>query len=672
MHIESKSGITKKAEMRAIMKEKKMEERKNVTIIFIVPFCAFLFLFFILSGCSQDISDTTKSTPDSEKQIIAATKVESVFSSLLALEKNPERVKALKIAHKDWLKLRKSYCTALSKDNKKLIECYEALDTQRIETYNNQRISLLYDCPSEGMLPNDKITITYSQEHKINPPVPRSVVVSADAPVAAVTFNNDMTEIFDLVNGRLIHRIKTTWYDKNKTFGNRSFLTPNGRILICCAYMPKTELMMWDVKTGELLRHRTLSLYRPLPTSRGRYFIYSDKDNIGIYDMINEEITWNVEKGEDRISLMAISPDDKYLIVARGHSIENWELVKTTDEKLSLVMRATEPVADSSYYPATIAFANDNKSFYITYSTKPRGSIVQRRLPDLKEMHQVQFPKLECAMLTQTKNTDTLLMEAVFSYSRREAFYVDMVGETAQKIPEHTGANSKMAPLENGRVLLATPYELKTLNLPSKAGFGKFSDIIGEVISQDIPIKTPDKEKDQVIVEPQINCQNFQIEAIGVYEGTLPNNRSRRGGETIAGYVDVHISRTDLPVKLVLSSYEPVIWRLYISSDARLSEICLSGSNDSRVEGIQNILVSYMGNAYAYKDPKVSSSRYSHDRIPSLADVVKQKTGCNITNFQGAYRGSHFYIGYTTKDLSEKNEIYKYIDENGNVIYRNY
>jgi hypothetical protein len=374
-----------------------------------------------------------------------------------------------------------------------------------------------------------------------------------------------------------------------------------------------------------------------------------------------------VEEGKDGISFMAMSPDDKYLIVVRGHNIESWELAKATDGNLSLVMRATEPVAKSSYYPATIAFANDNKSFYITYSTSPRGSIVQRRLPDLKEMGQLQFPKLEYAMLTQIKNTDILLMEAVSSYTRRQAFYVDMVGETAQKIPEYTGENSKIAPLANGRVLLATPFELKILNLPSKTGFGKFSDIIGEVISNDTSVQTLKKD----ITPVQINCQNFQIEAIGVHEGSLPNNRRRGFGEKIDGYVDVDISRTDWPVKLVLCSYEPVIWRLHISSDARLSEIYLSGSNKSRVQGIQNIMVTHIGEAYAYKDPNMSSSRYGH--MPILADVVKQKTGCNITKFQGAYQGSNFYIGYITKDSSEKKEkIYKYIDENGKVIYRNY
>jgi hypothetical protein len=647
------------------MKEKKIEERKYVTIIFTVPFCVFLLSFLTLNGCSEDISD-------SENQIIAAAKVESVFSSLLALETNPERAKVLKIAHKDWLKLRKSHCAEFigrdsKKDNKKLIECYEAFDTQRIETYNNQRIGLLYDSPPQGTLPNEKINIPYSQEHKINPPVPRSVVVSADAPIAAVKFDNDMTEMFDLASGRLINRIKTS-DTKNSSVDYHFFLTPNGRILFNCVDMPKTELKMWDVRTGELLRHKTIPQFNQLPTSQGRYVIYSDQYRIGIYDIIIGEVTWNAEIGQDWVFFMAISPDDKYLIVARGQTIELWELVKAMDGRLSLVIRAKEPVTGSNSRPVTIAFANDNKSFY---TTLPRGSIVQRRLPDLKEMRQLQFPKLKHPMLTQIKNTDTFLMETWFSDERMEAFYVDMVGETAQRIAEHTGANSKMAPLADGRVLLATPYTLKTLDVPSKTGFGKFSDIIGEVLSQDIPIKTADKENDKITAPPQVNCRNFQIEAIGVYEGSLPNNRTRAGGEKIAGYVDVTISKTDLPVKLVLSSYEPVIWSLHISSDARLSEIYLSGSKDSRLQGAQRIMVSHIGDAFAYEDPNVSRSRYGH--VSNLTNLVKQKTGCNITKFQGAYQGSNFYIGYITEDISEKKDrIYKHVDENGNVTYKNY
>ena len=655
-----------------------MKEQRTAAIISIIPFCAFLFLFFTLGGCNQNTHDTTKSTSDSEKQVIAPTKVESIFASLLALEKDPEKAEALKVAHKDWLTLRKSHCAALmkqdvKKDNKTLRECYEAFDAQRIEIYKNQMISLLYNTPSQGSLPNNTFRITYPQEHQTNPPAPLSVVVAAETPFAAVTFNNDTTEIFDLVSGQVISRIGTTWYDKSKTFGNHFVLSPNGRILIGCVYMPRTEVMIWDARTGELLRRKTLLKAGHFHMSQGRYFVYSDFDGVGVYDLIKDEVLCNMRNKEE-LSLIGISSDEKYVIGGgvRAHVMESWKLGKAPDGQFSLAYGATQPVTDSREYPFAIVFAKDDDSFYGTLSSSRHGGvIVQRKLPDLREIRRLQFSKLRYAKLTEIKNTDILLMEAYGGPAVMEAFYVDMATETAHKIPEHTGSHSKMAPLANGQVLLATPFELKSLNVPSKKDFRKFSDVIGEVISQDISLKTPVKESDKVIIPQQVDCQKFQIEAIGVYEGTLPNNRNRGFGEKTVGYVDVNVSHTDLPVKLVLSSYQPVMWRLHIPSDARISDIYLSGSNESRIEGIKSIRVSYIGDAYAYQDPNVSSSR--HGRTPSLAAAVKQNTGCSITKFQGLYKGSNFYIGYITKDSSEKKQtIYKYIDEKGNVTYRDY
>jgi hypothetical protein len=241
--------------------ERKMTKRYRLyTLNFLTAAVLFIICFNAYAQQSMQFDGEAK-TPDMEKQIIAATKVESVFSSLLALVKDPERVKALKIAHKDWLTLRKSHCAGLNKDNENLIECYEAFDTQRIEIYNNQRISLLCDIPSKATLSNNTINISYSGEQKIRPSTPRSVVVSTDAPVAAVTFNNDVTEIFDLVNGQPINQLSTR-YAKNKGFGDHFFFTPNGRILIWCVYTPKTELAMWDVRTGELLRQKLPGMWK--------------------------------------------------------------------------------------------------------------------------------------------------------------------------------------------------------------------------------------------------------------------------------------------------------------------------------------------------------------------------------------------------------------------------
>mgnify|MGYP006886096207 CR=1 FL=1 len=138
--------------------------------------------------------------------------------------------------------------------------------------------------------------------------------------------------------------------------------------------------------------------------------------------------------------------------------------------------------------------------------------------------------------------------------------------------------------------------------------------------------------------------------------------------------MEVNIGPTDKPVKLVLSSYEPVAWKLHLTSNADLSEIYLSGSNDSRIEGVEDITITYIGNEYAYNDAYSRGYRHgsrSRSDSSTLSSAVQRKTGCPIDKFQGTYKGSMFYVGRVTKGLSEKQDVYKTIDEKGNVVFSN-
>ena len=631
----------------------------------------FIILFiFSFYGCSQDITDMAKSITDNGEYSVASPKVEEELSSLLAIDKNPERKKALETAHKDWLKLRTSHCASQisqqdKKDDRKLQECYEAFDNQRIEFLKQQKIKLLYEVPCPGGIPTNNYNITYPKDKGYNRGIPVSVVAASGAPIVAVTFSDDMTEIYDIVNGQLINRIKTL-DTKNKTVGYNFYLSPNGRTLICSFYMPKTELMMWDVMTGELLRYVTINLGNRLLIADGKYFIYSERNKICIYDIVSGEVTWNIEGKDWSSYCLALSRDEKYLIAVRGQNIECWELVKSSDGKLSLNIRAMEPM--QNYHPTSIAFAQDNQSFYgVIYP----GKLVERRLSDLKEMYRYSFPQFQSFTLKNIDKTDILLMEAHTSSSNMNAFYIDMTRKAAYKIIEHMDNYTKMAPLSNGQMILAGVNNLKTLNVPDKHEFIAFGASIGNVVVENLYVNAMIKDavKDSVkIVNPsQPDCESFQMEAIGVYEGTLPENQGRRKG------VDVNIGPTDKPVKLVLCSYEPVVWRLYLTSNAHLSEIYLSGSNESRIEGVEDITITYIGKEIAYYDSNSREYHRSRSRSDSstLSNAVQQKTGCPINKFQGTYRGSMFYIGRITKGLSEKKDVYKTVDEKGDVVFSN-
>lgn len=69
-----------------------------------------------------------------------------------------------------------------------------------------------------------------------------------------------------------------------------------------------------------------------------------------------------------------------------------------------------------------------------------------------------------------------------------QAFFMDMTNETARNIPAYTGSNSKIVALANGQVLLATPFEIADPGYPRQEEFGRFVDVFGGVISQDILI----------------------------------------------------------------------------------------------------------------------------------------------------------------------------------------
>src|SRR5581483_7522475 len=93
-------------------------------------------------------------------------------------------------------------------------------------------------------------------------------------------------------------------------------------------------------------------------------------------------------------------------------------------------------------------------------------------------------------------------------------------------------------------------------------------------------------------------AKNARIEAIGVYEGDGASHGP--GLPRKAGQVEVRISRTQQPLVLVLSSYEPVRWKLVQEPGARLAAVLVSGYYPSEVVGAANARTVVIGNAYAY------------------------------------------------------------------------
>ena len=623
-------------------------------------------LLLSLLGCKENNIENAQSIFQAGgEKMIATPQVEHAMKALLALEKNMERHRAMEASHQEWLKLRKTHCAAMintdsTETNQKLSECYEAFDNQRIAMLNQQRISLLIDLPPKSSIPNYPINITYSPETKFRPTVPLSLVIASSAPVAAVTFASNMTEIFDLTNGQLLSRIQTLDDDMRRGVYH-FFLTPNGRILIASYHWPKTGLRMWDTLNGEMLRDKMISpYYDRFPMKNGKYFIYTERNRMGIYDIVTDKSIWYFD-GKRAASYMALSPDDKWLIVGREEQIECWELIRSEDNQISYTLRQVQTAGNYFYQPSSIVFPSSSRFFY---GSLPKGFLLKWQLPDLTLLERVRLSRFKDIRIIQIPGAESFLMEASVSNSIMEAYVVNVTEKRAQHLTEHTGRNSKIAPINSNLILLATPFELRVLKLPNTDDMRPASQSLGEILYEPVPV-TRGIQTNQ-LQHIQTDCTSAQIEAIGVYEGSLQTGR-RGFQEKIPGHVVVNIGATDKPVKLVLSSYEPVIWQLKEDLGARLSEILLSGSNESRIEGISKINITYIGSAYSYGNSKRGRNVFG------LENAVKQKTGCGIENFQGSYTGNNFYIGkQSTTTNSGRHKVYKHTDKDGSEVYQNY
>ena len=131
--------------------------------------------------------------------------------------------------------------------------------------------------------------------------------------------------------------------------------------------------------------------------------------------------------------------------------------------------------------------------------------------------------------------------------------------------------------------------------------------------------------------------QNAQVEAVGVYQGSGSSGGISSDGRKM-GVVEVRVRRGSTPTILVLSSYEPVQWKISLDPGAQLAGVLVSGYYQSRVMGAGSARVLQIGGNYAYE--RGSSGYNALDR-----EVRSWTGGQGIRVFQGRYEGGSYTVG---------------------------
>jgi hypothetical protein len=120
-------------------------------------------------------------------------------------------------------------------------------------------------------------------------------------------------------------------------------------------------------------------------------------------------------------------------------------------------------------------------------------------------------------------------------------------------------------------------------------------------------------------------------EPVSVYEAII--DRAPGRGDPVR----VRVQPAWRPVVLVLSSHQPVDWRIEAAPGVDLRAVLLAGSGDSSVSGAPGIPVSSIGGFYAFKP---GSLEFRH-----LELEVQRCTGCAVEHFHRTYAEGHFEVG---------------------------
>ncbi|HUQ12529.1 MAG TPA: hypothetical protein VM146_19645 [Steroidobacteraceae bacterium] len=111
--------------------------------------------------------------------------------------------------------------------------------------------------------------------------------------------------------------------------------------------------------------------------------------------------------------------------------------------------------------------------------------------------------------------------------------------------------------------------------------------------------------------------------AVSVYEAVAMNPPGQPRSQA---RVSISVTSSERSLVMVLSSHQPVQWRLSVASGADVRALLLSGFGHSTVTGAQGVAVHRIGGFYAFRRGSVE---YRH-----LESEVRRCTGHAIGHFQ--------------------------------------
>lgn len=138
---------------------------------------------------------------------------------------------------------------------------------------------------------------------------------------------------------------------------------------------------------------------------------------------------------------------------------------------------------------------------------------------------------------------------------------------------------------------------------------------------------------------------DFAVYAVGTYRGTAAVNVQLDDSGHAVAQVDVVVNKTKRPVVLVLTAYDPVVWRVGRTNDTEIAAILVSGYHGQALIGVDKKTPYAISSCTEKGDFQCFYAYGASRRLIAMNDAVKQLVGREIEHFYNKPENGVFYIG---------------------------
>lgn len=617
----------------------------------IVQICISL-LIVLLTGCELTLSPEDKINiafplPES---------VRIVKASMLGLETD-EQKKEFERQFNSRMKLRALNCTkgyspswyASPKEIRAAVDnkpCFAEIDKEMAKWLGMRKVGLLLAQPASRPVPATMPSVIAADEFI------QSVRFAENAGVALIETQQSI-ELVDMATSKLV-------MSEAKGMDQSGPISPNGRLFVVGG---SGVLRIKDVETGDVVAE--IDSVRPfefhwLDEHTAVYSITPNKTYLVDFDSGQEIAVPDIGAGYLFRGVRVPGEENRYIFLF-GIAVAEFELDR------SKVIPEVKLLSDNQFTGVGWSTNNSGLNADASYYFNTNYSLT---LVDMKTMklENIPFSAFNLQISCATPDPDKILVSGYIQPHRSGdgpmVFLYSISEHTMSRVDTENMSNARYVYIDSLRKQgvinfssIQVKDELPTLDKTDLAEF------VSSMLVTSNQRKLEDFETQQtrqfnagrgvanrylpaqrgiassrMYAEPNSLISKIahdaQVEAVGVYQGKV-EAKDRTAHKM--GNAEVHIRRSEKPIVLVLSSYEPVRWKLKIESGAKLAAVLVSGYYQSEVVGAGNARIISAGSAYTYE--KGNQGYYALDR------EVKQWTAKHIDIFQGRYEGSSFSVG---------------------------